>query len=157
MFGQYKRLTNKFEAGVLTGKGLVYGGSQVRTEATGYGCTYFVEEMLKAKKNGFKGKTVVVSGSGNVAIYTLEKVHQLGGKVVAMSDSNGYMVDEKGFNLETVKTLKEVERRADQGILRLPQARQVHPGREHLGRAVRRRDALRHPERARRARTPGSW
>ncbi|HEX9205438.1 MAG TPA: NADP-specific glutamate dehydrogenase [Candidatus Deferrimicrobiaceae bacterium] len=111
MFGQYKRLTNKFEAGVLTGKGLVYGGSQVRTEATGYGCTYFVEEMLKGKKNGFKGKKVVVSGSGNVAIYTLEKVHQLGGKVIAMSDSNGVIVDEKGCNLETVKQLKEVERR----------------------------------------------
>jgi glutamate dehydrogenase (NADP+) len=111
MFGQYKRLTNKFEAGVLTGKGLVYGGSQVRTEATGYGCTYFVEEMLKSKKKSFKGLKVVVSGSGNVAIYTLEKVHQLGGKVIAMSDSNGYVVDEKGFNLETIKTLKEVERR----------------------------------------------
>jgi len=111
LFGQYKRLTNKFEAGVLTGKGLVYGGSQVRTEATGYGCTYFVEEMLKAKKKSFKGMKVVVSGSGNVAIYTLEKVNQLGGKVIAMSDSNGYVVDEKGFNLETIKTLKEVERR----------------------------------------------
>jgi len=111
LFGQYKRLTNKFEAGVLTGKGLVYGGSQVRTEATGYGCTYFVEEMLKGKKNGFKGKKVVVSGSGNVAIYTLEKVHQLGGKVIAMSDSNGVIVDEKGCNIETIQQLKEVERR----------------------------------------------
>jgi glutamate dehydrogenase (NADP+) len=111
LFGQYKRLTNKFEAGVLTGKGLVYGGSQVRTEATGYGCTYFVDEMLKARKNGFKGKKVVVSGSGNVAIYTLEKVAQLGGKVIAMSDSNGVIVDEKGCNLETVKQLKEIERR----------------------------------------------
>ncbi len=111
LFGQYKRLTNKFEAGVLTGKGLVYGGSQVRTEATGYGCTYFVDEMLKARKNGFKGKKVVVSGSGNVAIYTLEKVAQLGGKVIAMSDSNGVVVDEKGCNLETIKQLKEIERR----------------------------------------------
>jgi glutamate dehydrogenase (NADP+) len=111
LFGQYKRLTSKFEAGVLTGKGLVYGGSQVRTEATGYGCTYFVDEMLKARKNGFKGKKVIVSGSGNVAIYTLEKVQQLGGKVVAMSDSNGVVFDEKGMNLETVKQLKEVERR----------------------------------------------
>src|SRR5660397_29074 len=89
----------------------VWGGSQVRTEATGYGCTYFVEEMLKGKKNGFKGKKVVVSGSGNVAIYTLEKVHQLGGKVIAMSDSNGVIVDERGCNLETIKQLKEVERR----------------------------------------------
>ena len=111
LFGQYKRLTNKFEAGVLTGKWLVYGGSQVRTEATGYGCTYFVEEMLKGKKNGFKGKKAVVSGSGNVAIYTLEKIHQLGGKVVAMSDSNGVIVDEKGCNIETIQQLKEVERR----------------------------------------------
>jgi len=111
LFGQYKRLTNKFEAGVLTGKGLVYGGSQVRTEATGYGCTYFVEEMLKGKKNGFKGKKAVVSGSGNVAIYTLQKIHQLGGKVIAMSDSNGVIVDEKGCNMETIQQLKEVERR----------------------------------------------
>ncbi len=111
LFGQFKRLTNKFEAGVLTGKGLVYGGSQVRTEATGYGCTYFVNEMLSAKKNGFKGKKVIVSGSGNVAIYTLEKVQQLGGKVIAMSDSNGVVLDEKGINLETIKQLKEVERR----------------------------------------------
>jgi glutamate dehydrogenase (NADP+) len=111
LFGQYKRLTNKFEAGVLTGKGLVYGGSQVRTEATGYGCTYFVDEMLKARKNGFKGKKALVSGSGNVAIYTLEKVQELGGKVIAMSDSNGVVYDDKGMNLETVKQLKEIERR----------------------------------------------
>jgi len=111
LFGQYKRLTNKFEAGVLTGKGLVYGGSQVRTEATGYGLSYFTEEMLKGKKNGLKGKKVIISGSGNVAIYALEKVSQLGGRVIAMSDSNGFVVDEKGFNLETIKTLKEVERR----------------------------------------------
>jgi glutamate dehydrogenase (NADP+) len=111
MFGQYKRLTNKFEAGVITGKGLVYGGSQVRTEATGYGCVYFVEEMLKHRKTGLKGKKVVVSGSGNVAIYTLEKVHQLGGKVIAVSDSNGVIHDEKGINLEKLKMLKEVERR----------------------------------------------
>jgi glutamate dehydrogenase (NADP+) len=111
LFGQYKRLTNKFEAGVLTGKGLVYGGSQVRTEATGYGCVYFVDEMLKARKNGLKNKKVVVSGSGNVAIYTHEKATELGGKVIAMSDSNGVIIDEKGINLDTIKTLKEVERR----------------------------------------------
>ena len=111
MFGQYKRLCNRFEAGVLTGKGLLYGGSLARPEATGYGCTYFVEEMLKAKKKSFDGMKAVVSGSGNVAIYTLEKIHQLGGKVIAMSDSGGYVIDEKGFNLETVKQLKEVERR----------------------------------------------
>ena len=111
MFGQYKRLTNRFEAGVFTGKGLLYGGSLVRPEATGYGCTYFVEEMLKAKNKSLDGKKVVVSGSGNVAIFTLEKVTQLGGKVIAMSDSGGYVVDEKGFDLETIKKLKMVERR----------------------------------------------
>ncbi len=111
LFGQYKRLTSKFEAGAITGKGLVYGGSQVRTEATGYGCAYFVEEMLRTRGDGFAGKTVVVSGSGNVAIYTLEKVTQLGGRVVALSDSNGVIFDEVGIDLETIKRLKEVERR----------------------------------------------
>jgi len=111
MFGQYKRLTNRFETGVFTGKGLLYGGSLVRPQATGYGCVYFVEEMLKGKKDSFDGKKVVVSGSGNVAIYTLQKVTQLGGKVVAMSDSGGYVVDEKGFDFDTIKRLKEVERR----------------------------------------------
>jgi len=111
LFGQYKRLTNKFEAGVITGKGLIYGGAQVRTEATGYGCVYFVNEMLAARNEGFKGKKVVVSGSGNVAIYTHEKVTQLGGKVIAMSDSNGVIYDKNGINLETIKLLKEVQRR----------------------------------------------
>jgi len=111
LFGQYKRLTNRFEAGVITGKGLIYGGSQVRTEATGYGCTYFVEEMLKARKDSFDGKKVVVSGSGNVAIYTHEKVTQLGGKVIAMSDSNGLIQHNEGINLDTIKLLKEVQRR----------------------------------------------
>jgi len=111
LFGQYKRLTNKFEAGVLTGKGLVYGGSQVRKEATGYGCTYFVEEMLKTRNKTFEGMRVVISGSGNVATYALEKVSQLGGRVVAMSDSNGIIVDEAGIDFETVRRLKEVERR----------------------------------------------
>jgi len=111
LFGQYKRLTNKFEAGVITGKGLIYGGAQVRTEATGYGCTYFVNEMLASRGEGLKGKKVVVSGSGNVAIYTHEKVTQLGGKVIAMSDSNGVIYDKNGINLDTVKLLKEVQRR----------------------------------------------
>ncbi len=111
LFGQYKRLTNKFEAGVITGKGLIYGGAQVRTEATGYGCTYFVNEMLASRGEGFKGKKVIVSGSGNVAIYTHEKVTQLGGKVIAMSDSNGVIYDKSGVNLETIKLLKEVQRR----------------------------------------------
>ncbi len=111
MFGQYKRLTNKFEAGVITGKGLVYGGSQVRMEATGYGCVYFVEEMLKYHKDSLEGKKVIISGSGNVAIYTHEKATQLGAKVIAMSDSNGVLYHEEGINLETVKLLKEIERR----------------------------------------------
>ncbi|MEF3254386.1 MAG: NADP-specific glutamate dehydrogenase [Deferribacterales bacterium] len=111
MFGQYKRITNRFEAGVLTGKGLRYGGSLVRTEATGYGATFFVEEMLKVKNETFEGKVCVVSGSGNVAIYTVEKIHQLGGKVLAVSDSNGYIYDHKGIDLELLKQLKEVERR----------------------------------------------
>jgi len=112
MFGQFKRLTARYEAGVLTGKGLDYGGSLVRTEATGYGATFFVQEMLKARGgDSFAGKTCTVSGSGNVAIYTIEKIHQLGGKVVACSDSNGVVVDEKGIDLELLKQLKERERR----------------------------------------------
>ncbi|MFO7766047.1 MAG: NADP-specific glutamate dehydrogenase [Pelovirga sp.] len=111
MFGQYKRLNNRWEAGVLTGKGLNWGGSLVRTEATGYGTVFFVDEMLKARKDSFDGKTCVVSGSGNVAIYAIEKINQLGGKVVACSDSNGYIHDEKGIDLELVQQLKEIERR----------------------------------------------
>lgn len=110
MFGQYKRLKNVFE-GVLTGKGLQYGGSLVRTEATGYALVYFTEEMLKAKGESFNGKRVVISGSGNVAIYAAEKVMQLGGKVLALSDSNGYIVDERGIDLDLIKQLKEVERK----------------------------------------------
>jgi glutamate dehydrogenase (NADP+) len=111
LFGQYKRITNRYESGVLTGKGLLWGGAMVRTEATGYGCVYFVEEMLKARGDAIEGKTAVVSGSGNVAIYTIEKIHQLGGKVVACSDSNGYVYDEEGIDLDVVKLLKEVQRR----------------------------------------------
>lgn len=110
MYGQYKRLRNEY-TGVLTGKGLTWGGSLVRTEATGYGLCYFMDEALKAKGKSFKGTTVVVSGSGNVAIYATEKVHQLGGKVVALSDSNGYIYDPEGIKLDTVKQLKEVERK----------------------------------------------
>ncbi len=110
LFGQYKRITNKYESGMLTGKGLDWGGSLVRTEATGYGAVYFVDEMLKARDDSFDGKTAVVSGSGNVAIYTTQKINQLGGKVVACSDSNGYIYDEKGIDLEYVKLLKEVQR-----------------------------------------------
>jgi len=111
LFGQYKRITNRYESGVLTGKGLDWGGSLVRTEATGYGAVYFVAEMLKARGDSLDGKTAVVSGSGNVAIYTIEKIHELGGKVVACSDSNGYVYDEQGIDLDHVKLLKEVQRR----------------------------------------------
>ncbi|CAH0120485.1 MULTISPECIES: NADP-specific glutamate dehydrogenase [unclassified Paenibacillus] len=111
MFGQYKRIRGGNEAGVLTGKGIVYGGSLTRTEATGYGCVYFVEEMLKSKDLSLDGSTVVVSGSGNVSIYAIEKAQQLGAKVVACSDSNGYIYDENGIDLATVKRLKEVERK----------------------------------------------
>jgi len=109
MFGQYKKLTNSY-TGVLTGKGLEWGGSLVRTEATGYGLVYFVTRMLEARGKSWKGLDVVVSGSGNVAIYAVEKLQQLGARCVAMSDSNGYIVDPKGINLDTVKQLKEVER-----------------------------------------------
>lgn len=111
MFGQYKRITNRWEAGVMTGKGLNWGGSLVRKEATGYGSAFFVNEMLKARGDSLEGKTCVVSGAGNVAIYTIEKISQLGGKVVACSDSNGYVYHEKGIDLELLKQLKEVERK----------------------------------------------
>jgi glutamate dehydrogenase (NADP+) len=110
LFGQYKRIRGGNEAGVLTGKGLLYGGSLARTEATGYGTVYFVNEMLKSKGLSFDGSTVVVSGSGNVAIYAIQKAAQLGAKVVACSDSNGYIYDKDGIDLDTVRRLKEVER-----------------------------------------------
>ena len=110
LFGQYKRLANEY-SGILTGKGLTYGGSLARTEATGYGLCYFTAEMLKCMKNdSFAGKTVVISGSGNVAIYACQKATQLGAKVVAMSDSNGYVYDKDGIKLDVVKQIKEVER-----------------------------------------------
>jgi glutamate dehydrogenase (NADP+) len=111
LFGQYKRITNRYESGVLTGKGLDYGGSLVRREATGYGLVYFVEEMLKSRDKTLDGKTCVVSGSGNVAIYAIEKAQQLGAVVVACSDSAGVIYDPKGIDLELLKQLKEVERR----------------------------------------------
>jgi glutamate dehydrogenase (NADP+) len=110
MFGQYKRITNRYESGVLTGKGMTWGGSQVRTEATGYGNTFFVQEMLRTKKQTFDGRKVVVSGSGNVAIYTIEKVQELGGKVIACSDSDGYVVDDAGIDLNLLKEIKEQRR-----------------------------------------------
>jgi len=109
LFGQYKKLTNKF-TGVLTGKGIGWGGSLVRTEATGYGLVYYVTRMLEARGKSWKGLNVVISGSGNVAIYATQKCQQLGANVIALSDSGGYIVDEKGINLDTVKRIKEVER-----------------------------------------------
>jgi len=112
MFGQYKRLTNSF-VGVLTGKGMEFGGSLIRTEATGYGTVYFMEDMLKVRKDSIEGKTCLVSGSGNVATHAVEKVNQLGGKVVTLSDSSGYIYDEDGIiadKLEYVKELKTVRR-----------------------------------------------
>ncbi len=109
MFGQYKRIKNLYE-GVLTGKGLTYGGSLIRTEATGYGLIYLTEEMLKDHGIEIAGKTAVVSGSGNVAIYAVQKLQQLGAKVVAMSDSNGYIYDEEGIDLAAIKEIKEVKR-----------------------------------------------
>lgn len=106
MFGQYKRLTNRYESGVITGKGLDWGGSLVRTEATGYGTAIFVNRMLRMRGEDLSGKRCVVSGSGNVAIFAIEKVHELGGLVVACSDSNGYVYDEKGVDLDLLKHVK---------------------------------------------------
>ena len=110
MYGQYKRITTLYE-GVLTGKGLTYGGSLGRKEATGFGLCYFMNAMLKANGKSFEGKTVLVSGSGNVAIYAAQKATELGAKVVAMSDSNGYIYDPNGVNLAVIKQIKEVERK----------------------------------------------
>ena len=128
MYGQYKRLRNEF-TGVLTGKGLTYGGSLARTEATGYGVCYYTEEMLKCMKNdSFAGKTVVISGSGNVAIYATQKATELGGKVVALSDSNGYIYDPNGVNLDVVKQIKEVERGRIKEYVNRVQGAQYHEG-----------------------------
>ena len=110
MYGQYKRITTLYE-GVLTGKGLTYGGSLGRKEATGFGLCYFMQAMLQANGKSFEGKTVLVSGSGNVAIYAAQKATELGAKVVAMSDSNGYIYDPDGVNLDVIKQIKEVERK----------------------------------------------
>ncbi|MGE4271799.1 MAG: NADP-specific glutamate dehydrogenase [Desulfitobacterium sp.] len=127
MFGQYKRITNKYE-GVLTGKGLTFGGSLARTEATGYGLVYFMEEALKAVDKTFAGATVVVSGSGNVAIYAVQKLNQLGAKVVAMSDSNGYIYDRDGIHLDTVRQLKEVERKRIKDYVSQHPSAEYHEG-----------------------------
>ena len=109
LFGQYKRIRGLYE-GVLTGKGLTYGGSLIRTQATGYGVVYMLDEIMKAHNDSINGKTFIVTGSGNVAIYAVEKAQQLGGKVVAMCDSNGYIYDPEGIKLDIVKDIKEVKR-----------------------------------------------
>ena len=124
LFGQYKRLRNEF-TGVLTGKGLTYGGSLARTEATGYGLCYFTDCMLKDAGRSFEGATVVISGSGNVALYACEKAAQFGAKVVAMSDSGGYVYDKNGIDLPLMKRLKEVERRRISAYI------DAHPGAEY--------------------------
>ena len=128
LFGQYKRLRNEF-VGVLTGKGLPYGGSLARTEATGYGTCYFCEEMLKTMKNtSFAGKTVVISGAGNVALYALQKATQLGAKVVTLSDSSGYIYDPNGIQFDVARQIKEVERaRISEYAKRVPTA-EYHEG-----------------------------
>ena len=125
LYGQYRRLKGVWENGVLTGKGLSYGGSLARKEATGYGLCYFTDNMLRANGRSFDGATVVISGSGNVAIYACEKATQLGARVVAMSDSAGYVYDPAGIDLDLVKQLKEVERR------RIREYAERHPGAEY--------------------------
>ena len=125
MFGQYKRLKNVYE-GVLTGKGLAWGGSLARTEATGYGLVYFAEEMLKEMGTSFEGKTVAISGAGNVAIYACQKCQQLGAKVITMSDSNGYVIDENGIDLDAVREIKEVRRG------RIKEYAETHPSAKYV-------------------------
>jgi glutamate dehydrogenase (NADP+) len=110
LFGQYRRITQRYESGVLTGKGVGWGGAEGRTEATGYGAVFFAEEMLQRAGKGIDGMRVLVSGSGNVATYAIEKVQQLGGTAITASDSSGYIVDEAGIDLELLKQVKEVER-----------------------------------------------
>ena len=127
LFGQYKRLRDEF-TGVLTGKGLTYGGSLARTQATGYGLCYFTDAMLKANGKSFKDATVVISGSGNVAIYANEKATQLGAKVVAMSDSNGYIYDKNGIDLDLVKQIKEVERKRIKEYVNVHKDAEYHEG-----------------------------
>ena len=125
LYGQYKRITNLYE-GVLTGKGLTYGGSLGRKQATGYGLCYFTQAMLEAKGMSFNGKTVVISGSGNVAIYACEKATTLGARVVAMSDSNGYIVDKNGIDLDAIKEIKEIKRQ------RIKEYLSYHPEAEYI-------------------------
>lgn len=127
LYGQYKRITNQY-CGVLTGKGLTYGGSLARTEATGYGLCYFTNALLREHNDSFEGKTVVISGSGNVAIYANQKASELGAKVVAMSDSNGYVYDKNGIDLAAVKQIKEVERKRIKEYLNYHPEAEYHEG-----------------------------
>ncbi|NYG56591.1 NADP-specific glutamate dehydrogenase [Nocardioides perillae] len=130
LFGQYKRITNRYESGVLTGKGLAYGGSQVRTEATGYGTVFFTEEMLATRGTSLSGRRVVVSGSGNVAIYAAQKAAALGAHVVACSDSSGYVIDEDGLDVDLLRQVKEVDRgRVSDYAAQRPRAEFVTGGR----------------------------
>lgn len=129
LFGQYRRITQRYEAGVLTGKGVGWGGAEVRTEATGYGAVFFAQEMLARANQGIEGRRAVISGSGNVATYAIEKVQQLGGKAITASDSSGYIVDEAGIDLELLKQIKGVERaRISEYAERRPGARYVAGG-----------------------------
>jgi glutamate dehydrogenase (NADP+) len=129
LFGQYKRITNRYESGVLTGKGISWGGSLVRTEATGYGTVLFAREMLRTRGSDLEGQRVVVSGAGNVAIYAIEKAQELGARVVTFSDSSGYVVDEAGVDLALLKEVKEVRRgRAADYVAERPGARLVTDG-----------------------------
>lgn len=131
LFGQYKRIKNEFEAGVLTGKGLKYGGSLARKEATGFGVIYFIREMFKAHNDSLKDKTVIISGAGNVAIYACVKAQEYGANVIAMSDSKGYVHDPKGINIDTIKQIKEVERkRISEYVKYHPEAKYVNNQRE---------------------------
>jgi glutamate dehydrogenase (NADP+) len=132
LFGQYKKMRGGYEAGVLTGKQVGFGGSLARTEATGFGTVYFAQEMLKGQNDSFDGKTVVVSGSGNVSIYAMQKATELGAKVVACSDSNGYVYDKDGINLDTVKRLKEVERKRIKEYVKEHPNAEYHEGFENI-------------------------
>ncbi|WP_427870686.1 NADP-specific glutamate dehydrogenase [Leucobacter luti] len=129
LFGQYRRITQRYEAGVLTGKGVGWGGAEVRTEATGYGAVFFADEMLQRAGQGIEGRSAVVSGSGNVATYAIEKIGQLGGRAITASDSAGYIVDEAGIDLDLLKQVKGVERaRISEYAARRPGARYVAGG-----------------------------
>ena len=132
LFGQYKKMRGGYEAGVLTGKQVGFGGSLARTEATGFGTVYFAQEMLKGQNDSFDGKTVVVSGSGNVSTYAMQKATELGAKVVACSDSNGYVYDKDGINLVTVKRLKEVERKRIKEYVKDHPNAEYHEGFENI-------------------------